>query len=349
MSSLNKQLFLLIVFFAISGAAQKKYPELTEIVTDHARIFNQNQLTQLREKLTHFESESSNQLAVLTIPELGNETIETYANGTFNQNGLGQEGTDNGILILFSSLDREVRVEVGYGLEPYITDAVASRIIRNTMIPNFKEQRYFEGINIATDELILYLNNPEALDELKAEISAKNQKNKNIGLIFMIGFFSLFAGVGGFLFYKTYRSLIEIFRGMFIGKLSFVYGLFMIPFTVLYVLIGLVFIVVPVFVLLSFYDFDFSRYVYLLEKPNQLFWLLAPILGIAMLIALLKILLYGKEDLKISWIKSNIGYVRKTFSSSGSHSFSSGSGSSGSSGFSGGGGSSGGGGASGSW
>ncbi len=338
-------LCLLLSFFSFS---QNVYPELREIVTDSARIFTPNQLEELKTKLYNFESETSNQLVVLTIRELGNETIENYANQVFNENGLGQKDKDNGLLILFSRDDREVRIEVGYGLEPYITDAVASRIIRNTMIPSFKEEFYFKGINEAVDELILYLKNPEALEELKEKMVAEEQKNRNIGLVFLIGFLSIFAGVGGFFFFKSYKGLIELFRGIFIGKLGFFYGLFMIPFSLFPILFGLIFIAVPAVIGLGFYGFDFENYSYVLEQPQKLLWALVPFLGIAMLIALIKIKLYGKEDVKISWLKNDKGYVRKTFSSSGSHSFGSSSGSS-SSGFSGGGGSSGGGGASGSW
>jgi uncharacterized protein len=132
--------------------------QIKEIVTDSAGIFTTNEVSELKEKLTAFEAETTNQLVVVTIDQLGFETIEGYANRLFNQNGLGQEGKDNGLLILFSKQDREVRIEVGYGLEPYITDAVASRIIRNTMIPNFKKEKYYEGISKAVDQLIMFLN-----------------------------------------------------------------------------------------------------------------------------------------------------------------------------------------------
>ena len=163
--------FLFLMFSLC--AAQEEYARLSEIVVDDAQIFTQAQLDGLRDKLYRFESETSNQLVVLTIDKLRGETIEQYALEVFNENRLGQEGKDNGILILFSKLDREVRIEVGYGLESYITDAVASRIIRNTMIPRFKDEDYFEGIDLATDQIIEFLNDPEALEEFKADIDAE--------------------------------------------------------------------------------------------------------------------------------------------------------------------------------
>ncbi len=341
----------LVLFLVLTSPviSQEKHNSLNQIVTDSARIFTANQLDGLKLKLTNFERETTNQLVILTIRDLGGEPIETYANRVFNQNGLGQEGKDNGILILFSFNDRKVRIEVGYGLEHFITDAIASRIIRNTMIPNFKEEKYYEGINTATDELIRYLEHPEALEELKTEIAINERRNKNIGIIFMIGFLSLFLGVGGFLFYKTYSNLIEIFRGMLIGKLGLIRGFFMIPFASLPVGFGLVFILMPIITASITLGINLEKYSYLLDRPKNLLWLLVPFFGIAILIALLKIRFKGKEDLKISWINNDKRYIRKTFSSSGSHSFGSGSSSRSSSSFSGGGGSSGGGGASGSW
>ena len=113
--------------------------------------------------------------------------------------GLGQKEKDNGILILFSKNDREVRIEVGYGLEPYITDAVASGIIRNTMIPEFKEENYFKGLDLATDQIITFLNNPEALEEFKNELESENDIGWGVG-IFIGLFFLIFIGAGGFVF-----------------------------------------------------------------------------------------------------------------------------------------------------
>ncbi len=323
--------------------------ELREIVTDSAGIFNPNQLSTLKEKLTAFEQETTNQLVVVTVQSLGYETIESYANGLFNQNGLGQKGKDNGLLILFSEMDREVRIEVGYGLEPYITDAVASRIIRNTMIPNFKEDKYFEGISQATDQLISLLRDPEALDEFKEEIQRSEDRNTLIGAGFLLLFICVFVGVGGFFFYRSYSGLIEIFRGIFIGKLGLLPGLFLIFSAALSSVFGLVFLAVPLGVVATICWPELLPVSYFLERPSLLLWLLIPFFGISILIAFIKIKFFGKDDFKLSLISNDKAYYRKTFSSTGTHSFGSSSSGGSSSSFSGGGGSSGGGGASGSW
>ncbi|WP_108246027.1 TPM domain-containing protein [Muricauda brasiliensis] len=337
---------ILFLMFSLC-AAQEEYAKLSEIVVDDAQIFTQSQLDGLRTKLYQFESETTNQLVVLTIDNLQGETIETYALEVFNKNKLGQEGKDNGILILFSKLDREVRIEVGYGLESYITDAVASRIIRNTMIPRFKDEDYFEGIDLATDQIIEFLNDPEALEEFKAEIEAEAEMPWWLYII--IGLFLLmFVAAGGFVFYKGYSTLIEIIRGIFIGKLAVFRGIFMAVFMMFPLIFGLVFMGMPLFFMAMLLGLDdvLNGFV------KDFTWVLLVILvfiAVTILLAILKIRRKGDKNLKLSFFKSDKTYMKKTFSSSGTHSFGSSSGSSSSSSFSGGGGSSGGGGASGSW
>ena len=339
-------LFGLLFWSFFFGFAQDKYPRLTEIVTDKAEIFLPQQLNGLLTKLTQFETETTNQLVLLTINNLGEETIEQYAYGVFNQNKLGQKDKDNGILILFSKNDREVRIEVGRGLESYITDAVASRIIRNTMIPKFKEEDYYGGLNQATDQIIEFLNNPEALAEFNREIEAEGEVPWWVYILITV-FLSIFMVAGGFVFYKGYSSLVEIFRGIFIGKLAFFRGIFMMVFTFMMLAFGSVFILMPLFFLSMFYGFNFDLE-YLVEDVTWVFYAFAGFILFTILVVAIKIRLKGKDDFKLSLFKSDSTYMSKTFSSTGSHSFGSGSSGSSSS-FSGGGGSSGGGGASGSW
>ncbi|MEM9075856.1 MAG: TPM domain-containing protein [Bacteroidota bacterium] len=345
---IKKGILLLHVFFLTMGLSQGQYPQLSDIVTDQANIFNGNQLLGMQSKLTQFEAETTNQLVVLTIQNLGSETIEQYANGVFNRNKLGQEEKDNGILILFAKENREVRIEVGYGLEPYITDAVASRIIRNTMIPEFKEENYFEGLDLATDQIIEFLKDPAALEEFKAEIEEESEMGLGIK-IFLLCFLSIFVAAGGFISYKSYGNMIEVFRGMFIGKLGVLPGIFMALFSIVPLLFSLVFVVMPLVFAVLIWEVDVTHYEYLLDHPTWIFFVFGGILGLAMLLAAIKIRVKGKEDFKLSFFKSDSTYMSKTFSSGGSHSFGSSSSGGSSSSFSGGGGSSGGGGASGSW
>ncbi len=342
-----------IFFFLITlgGLAQEEYHVLKEFVTDQANIFAPSELDYLETKLSDFEERTTFQMVVLTIDSLGFETIEQYAYGTFNQNGIGQADSDNGLLIVFAKNDREVRIETGLGTEAYITDAIASRIIRNDMIPEFKEEQYFGGLNNATDRLILLLESPEALEELKQEMVAEDSKQQLIMMLVVGLFLLVFIAVGGFLLYKVYRNLIEIFRGMMIGKLGVLQGFFMVIISSFSIVFSLVFVLVPLGLFLginqvvdpAMQDEHFGL------KTEYIVPMAISIYGFAILIAALKIVFRGKEDFKLSLYKNDKTYIRKTFSSSGSHSFGSSSSGGSSGGFSGGGGSSGGGGASGSW
>ncbi len=319
------------------------------MVTDSAGIFKPDELVELRKKLTDFEKKTSNQIVVVTINGLGFETIEGYANGLFNENGIGQKGKDNGLLLLFSKMDRQVRIEVGYGLEPYITDAVASRIIRNTMIPYFKDENYFEGISNGTSQLIRLLNEPEALAEFKADMQQDEDTEQVVTIGFLILFASIFVGVGGFHFFKSFGRLIEVLRGILIGKLGLLPGLFLVFAASLSTIFGLIFVAVPLGIALSIYKPAWVPSNYVLDHPLLMVWFFIFLLALALCFAFVKILFFGKEKFKISLIENDKTYFRKTFSSSGSHSFGSGRSGGSSGGFSGGGGSSGGGGASGSW
>jgi len=331
--------------------AQEEYPVLKEFVTDQANIFSPTELAHLKTKLTEFEQRTTHQMILLTIDSLGFETIEQYAYGTFNQNGIGQADTDNGLLIVFAKNYREVRIETGFGSEAYVTDAIASRIIRNTMIPEFKEERYFKGLDNATDRLILLLESSEALEELKQEMAAEDDKQQLIMTLVTGLFLFVFVAAGGFMFFKVYRNLIEVFRGMMIGKLGVLPGILMAILSSFSIVFSLIFFIVPlVFFLGINQEVDPNLTDALFELKSGYIVLIAfSIYGLAILIAALKIVFKGKEDFKLSLYKNNKTYIRKTFSSSGSHSFGSSSSGGSSGGFSGGGGSSGGGGASGSW
>lgn len=345
----NHLLFVFFLLIPLLGPAQGSYPVLTEIVTDRAGIYSIAELEELREKLTEFERETGHQLAVLAVETLQGQSIEAYALGVFNQNGLGQAGRDNGILILFSKADREVRIEVGYGLEPLITDAVASRIIRKEMLPHFREGEFFEGMDLATDRIVELLRDPVALEEFMGAIA----EEENIpwwAYPIMALMLTAFLGVGSVVFLQGYIRLLEVFRGVVIGKLGVVPALPLVLVSGFVTLFGSIFIIVPLIFVAVLSGRE--SYLFLLgERPRWIFYFLGGFILITLFLAYVRSLHKGDRELRLSWLKSDPTYMAKTFSSTGTHSLGSGSSSSGSgsSGFSGGGGSSGGGGASGGW
>lgn len=120
-------------------------------VNDFANILSDAQEQVLEEQVQTFEKQTGNEIAVVTIQTTGDETVESYAVTLFKEWGIGKAETDNGVLLLVATDDRKMRIEVGYGLEPILTDAKSALIIRSAT-PLFKSGDYDQGtIKMATD------------------------------------------------------------------------------------------------------------------------------------------------------------------------------------------------------
>mgnify|MGYP001947590638 CR=1 FL=1 len=356
-----KWIILLIIVCFQYTSGQADYPILTEIATDNAALFSESETFQLRQKLTTYETETSHQIVVLTTNSLGNDTVENYAYRVFNKNELGQKNKDNGLLILIVKNDRKFRIEVGKGLETIITDAFASRIIREIMTPKFKEGLFYEGVDLGTSEIIKLIDNPKYRDEF-AQIIEEEGKipfwAKLLIGIFLTLFISIFIVAGSAIFYTGYKRLITIFRGLITGKLSVVSFPLLLISSLFVMLISLPFILMPLFFAVILISTQMNKDKVLdpfklIENTSSesLIYVLISII-ILFLITPLIIAFFTRsrkvyQPVKFSFLKSDKTFMSKNFSSrgvsSGRSSYSS------SSSFSGGGGSSGGGGASGSW
>jgi len=150
--------FLVAAAWALAGHAQQAdVPYLTGRVVDQAEILKPATHKRLAEVLRAHEQKTTNQVAVLTVRTLNGESVEEYAVRVFEQWKLGQKGKDNGVLVLVASEDRRMRVEVGYGLEGTLPDAVAARVIRNVMTPRFKQGDYDGGIVQGAEAIVALL------------------------------------------------------------------------------------------------------------------------------------------------------------------------------------------------
>jgi uncharacterized protein len=127
-------------------AADIAVPYLTGRVVDEANILSQPARDRLTAALKAHETATTNQIVVLTVPSIGQVSVEEYALKVFEAWKLGQKGKDNGVLVVVAPRDRKMRIEVGYGLEGTLPDGAAGEIIRTWMTPAFKAGNYDKGI-----------------------------------------------------------------------------------------------------------------------------------------------------------------------------------------------------------
>jgi uncharacterized protein len=137
---------LLVLCLGTASASALDFPPLTGRVVDQAGILNADIRSDLADKSKDLEEKSGIQLVVATVTSLQGSDIETYANELFRTWKLGQAQKNNGVLLLVAPNEHKVRIEVGYGLEGTLTDAVASVIISSAVVPRFKSGDFPGGI-----------------------------------------------------------------------------------------------------------------------------------------------------------------------------------------------------------
>lgn len=145
---------LLFVVLPMTVQAEVAVPPLKDRVTDQTGTLSTDQIKALDAKLAALEHAKGSQLAVLIVPTTQPETIEQYGIRVASAWRLGRKGVDDGLLLLVAKNDRNLRVEVGYGLEGVVPDAVANRVIREIIVPRFQAGDFAGGIDAGVDRLI---------------------------------------------------------------------------------------------------------------------------------------------------------------------------------------------------
>jgi len=166
---------LIALFFAVPAAAQN-FPALSGRVVDAADLLSPAQEAELTQRLEALEQASSRQLVVATVPSLEDRPIEDYGYQLGRHWKIGQSEANNGTILLVAPNERKVRVEVGYGLEPIITDALSHQIIQQQILPRFREGDMAGGIIAGASELITQLGAPAEQAEQRAIAAAEAQR-----------------------------------------------------------------------------------------------------------------------------------------------------------------------------
>ena len=171
-------------------------PPLTARVTDLTSTLDAAQKQELESRLAQFEAKKGSQIALLLLPTTQPETIDQYAIRVAEAWKLGRKGVDDGVLLLIAKDDRAMRIEVGYGLEGVLPDAIAKRIIAETITPHFKNGDFYRGIAAGIEQMIAVVEG-ESLPPPR-ERSASSGGLQNFESILLIGFMLVMV-VGGIL------------------------------------------------------------------------------------------------------------------------------------------------------
>ncbi len=172
---MKKYLFLFIIFsVCISSFAQRSEgiapsTKIKQYVTDQTGTLTSSQTSALETKLSNFDKETSSQVVVYMISSLNGESLEETSYDIAEKNGIGQKSKNNGVLLFIVKDDRKLRIEVGYGLEGALPDALAGQIIRKEITPNFKQGKYYEGIDAGVDAIISATKGEYTQDKKYAE------------------------------------------------------------------------------------------------------------------------------------------------------------------------------------
>jgi uncharacterized protein len=176
--------FCLLVTFAFA----LDFPPLTGRVVDQANVMSAESKSDIETKLKALEDKSGIQLVVATVKSLQGGDIETYANGLFRFWKIGQAQKNNGVLLLVAPAEHKVRIEVGYGLEGTLTDALSSVIISSAIIPRFKTGDFSGGIQRGVDGIISVLSGDTADWQPKPNVRREDASG-DVDKLFPILFF----------------------------------------------------------------------------------------------------------------------------------------------------------------
>jgi len=179
---------VLLVFgtlLAQQAVAEPAFPKLTGRVVDDAKIIPDDVKAQLTQKLDALEKNSGRQLVVVTLPSLQGYEISDYGYQLGRAWGIGEKDKNSGALLIVAPNERKVRIEVGYGLEPIVTDGLSFLIVNNDILPRFKENDYPGGIEAGVDALVKQLTLPP--DQARKVAADADASRKQGGGGFPIG------------------------------------------------------------------------------------------------------------------------------------------------------------------
>ena len=185
-----RALFGLLLWLGLGLAARAQQvpppPTPPRLVNDLARVMQPQEVSALEQKLVAYNDSTTSQIAVVTVPTLDGNDIADYAQKLYESWGIGSKNNNNGILVLVAIKERQARIQTGYGLEGAVPDALAKRIISNTLVPAFRQNQYYAGLDRATDQLIALAKGEYKADPAQTQRSRGRRDRTGSGAGFWI-------------------------------------------------------------------------------------------------------------------------------------------------------------------
>ncbi|MCR9143543.1 MAG: TPM domain-containing protein [bacterium] len=211
---------LLLLLPAQTALFAREIPFLSGHVIDEAGALGADVREELEAELARHAENTSNQIVVMIIPSLEGEVLEQFSLRAAETYGLGQADKDNGVLLLIAQNDRKLRIEVGYGLEGSLTDALSAQIIRNEIVPRFRDGEFEAGVVAGVDAILQAIQGEyTAEDSAAAQAATAGETTFADTVGQWVSKIFTFIMVAGFMIYAAYMGfgmLIAIFqRGLF--------------------------------------------------------------------------------------------------------------------------------------
>ncbi|HYT47964.1 MAG TPA: YgcG family protein [Burkholderiales bacterium] len=231
------------LFLVAVAAAQIAVPPLKARVTDLTGTLSAQQRSALEQTLAEFERRKGAQVAVLMVPSTQPETVEQYAVRVEESWKLGRKGVEDSVLLVVAKNDRKLHIEVGYGLEGVLPDAIAKRIIEDDITPRFKQGDFYSGVRAGTDRIMRVIEG-EKLPPPRARAEARGASPDVSQWLFITFFIAVVAGpifhrlfgrvlgpgilgggIGAFAWFITGFALIAALTGVIAFVITFLAGL----------------------------------------------------------------------------------------------------------------------------
>jgi uncharacterized protein len=207
---------IVAALLVVGVVAAQQFPAPTGKVNDFANLLRAGDRAAIEELLAGVERETTAEIAIVTVRNLGGRPVEEYANRLFQEWGIGKKGRDNGVLILVSRDDREIRIEVGYGLEGVLPDGLAGAVIRETFVPRLRDGQYREGLLEGTARVADIVRRNETLTTAQRDALDRAQAEAGQSWVIAV-FLSVFVAAGAFTMgtAAAARAIVPLLSGLF--------------------------------------------------------------------------------------------------------------------------------------